>query len=108
MVEIAAPKFYTEVQHTVYTNVEGAELIPIESRRFRPERITVKYALGTHVNDGKWKITAIELGGPWIATDGVTPTGEGSGHVGYWFTVAPEWAREFATANRPQIALVEN
>jgi hypothetical protein len=49
---------------------------------------------------------SVVLSGPWLAGDG-TPTGTGSGNVLLLMSDAPQWVREFAEANVPRLALVE-
>ncbi len=98
---------YTEAVHTVWADVSGAELVAMTGRQFRPTRITVKYDWRTQLSDTEWSVRSLVLSGPWIASDGVTTTETGSGSVQIFLSNAPEWAREFAKANVPRMALVE-
>ncbi|MEU7905868.1 hypothetical protein [Actinoplanes sp. NPDC049118] len=98
---------YTEARHTVYAEVLGADLVTVEARQFRPERITVNYDWRTQLGDTDWIVKALVLAGPWVAADGVTATGAGSGNVQIFLSEAPEWAREFVKNHVPRMALVE-
>jgi hypothetical protein len=98
---------YTEAQHTVWADVSGADLMAIQARRFRPERITVTYDWRTQLSDRDWSVRSLVLSGPWIGSDGVTATGTGSGSVQVFLSDAPEWAQNFVRANVPRMALVE-
>ena len=107
MAHVDNPRAYTEAHHTVWADVEGADLVTVGTRRFRPERITVKFEWRTQIGDTGWSLRALELSGRWVGADGITPTGEGSGVVILAPSQAPEWARHFATDNAPTLALTE-
>lgn len=92
---------------TPESTVEGADLVAVERRQFRPERITVTYDWRTQLNDTDWSVRLVEVSGRWVAADGETPTGEGSGRVVLPPGAVPEWARHFVVANTSRTPLVE-
>jgi hypothetical protein len=98
---------YTEAIHTVWAEVSGAELVVMSGGRFRPTRITVKYDWRTQLSDKEWGVRSLVLSGPWVASDGVTAAGTGTASYQFFLSDAPEWAREFVSANTPRMALVE-
>ena len=97
---------YTEALHTVYAAVSGADLVKVEVRRFRPERIVVVFSWRTQLSDKDWQVSSVVLSGPWIAADGITPTGGGSGNIQLFLDKAPDWVRDFVDANPPNMALL--
>ena len=99
-------KSYTEASHTVYADVSGAELVKVESRKFRPERIVVTFSWRTQLSDDAWKVSSVVFSGPWIEADGITPTGTGSGNIHVFLDKAPDWVRDFVDANVPRIDLL--
>jgi hypothetical protein len=98
---------YTEAVHTVWAEVSGAELVVMSGGRLRPQRITVKYDWRTQLNDTEWGVRSLVLSGPWVASDGVTATGAGTGSIQVFLSEAPDWARDFVKVNVPPTRLVE-
>jgi hypothetical protein len=96
---------YTEAVHTVWAEVSGAELVVMSGGRYRPTRITVKYDWRTQLSDKAWGVRSLVLSGPWVASDGVTESGAGTGSLQFFLSDAPEWAREFVKAHAPKVAL---
>ncbi|MFG1602863.1 hypothetical protein [Actinoplanes sp. NPDC049265] len=98
---------YTEAVHTVWADVSGADLVAMTGRHFRPARITVKYDWRTQLSDKEWSVRSLVLSGPWVLPDGMTSTETGSGSAQIFLSNAAEWARDFAAANVPRMALVD-
>ena len=103
--QIAPARSYTEATHVAYTDVDNADLIEAGPRKFHPRRITVVYNWRTQMGDIGWQFGNIEISGPWYVPEGGRPA-EGSGRVLLGMHNAPEWARQFARANKPTASLV--
>jgi hypothetical protein len=98
---------YTELTHTACAKVEGAERVKIETwhatTEVVPERINVRYAWRTQINDTEWRVDAIHLSGPRV--DSLSGAPRGSTTAIFSMETAPEWAREFAKASMPKSRL---
>lgn len=114
-VTISNTSKYTEITHTVYADIEGAESIdagsvlsgPTDRRRrqFIPTRIVAKWHWRSQLGDVGWGHPTFELSGRWLPRDGEKLVG--SGCVLMSVATAPAWAKAFAEANRPISKLVD-
>ena len=67
--------------------------------QFLPDSIVVSY---DSTDGGPWKIHAFVVRGNRILKSGETSEMAHANDYGYtWFPAAPQWARDFATANTP-------